>query len=110
MTEEQKALIVAQIETAEVSPRSIEVVPEQMKVPGADGTMFVCYGKDAHDRKVWVATFVDSDEAMGWVHGNKMFGRPVTGAVMAGEVKKEPEGPKLVDESGAAISDAPKPN
>jgi hypothetical protein len=102
--EQPKTVIVGQIETADVSPRSIEVVPEQMRVPGADGTMFVCYGKDKDERKVWCATFVDSDEAMGWVHGNKMFGRPVTGAVMAGQVKKEPEGPKLigVDDAGPA--------
>jgi hypothetical protein len=105
MAEETKVLIVAQVETADVSPRSIEVVPEQMKVPGADGAMFVCYGKDAHERKVWVATFVDADEAMGWVQGNKMFGRPVTGAVIAGQVKKEPERPKL-----EIVDDAPKPN
>lgn len=107
MADETKVLIVAQIETAEVSPRTIEVIPEHMKVPGADGAMFVCYGRDKDDRKVWVATFVDAEEAQSWVHGNKMFGGPVTGAVMAGQVKQEPEGPKLeVVESGTRNSDS----
>lgn len=74
---------VAQVETITVLPRTLEIKPEQMKLPGADATMFVVYGKDVADRKVWCATFIDEDEAGAWVHGSKTFGRPVRGAVMA---------------------------
>lgn len=79
---------VAHVEVIGVLPRTLEVVAEQMKIPGADATMYVVYGKDVSDRKVWCATFFDSDEAMAWVHGSRIFGRPVNGAVMAGQDKK----------------------
>jgi hypothetical protein len=103
MIEEPKALIVAQVETISVLPRTMVIKPEQMKVQGADSTMHVVYGEDINDRKVWLATFIDQEEAMGWVQASKMFGRPVTGAVLAGEVKKEPS--LVVVEKGGRMSD-----
>lgn len=77
---------VKQIEYIAVLPRTIEIKAETMRL-GADveSTMFVVYGRDPADRKVWLATFIDEDEASAWVHGSKVFGRPVKGAVLAGQ-------------------------
>jgi hypothetical protein len=73
------------VETISVLPRTLEIKAEQMKVGTINAQMFVVYGRDPADRKVWVATFIDQDEASAWVHGSKTFGRPVLGAVMAGQ-------------------------
>jgi hypothetical protein len=99
MSEKDKTVFVSvkQVETVTVLPRTLEIKPEQMKLPGADATMFVIYGQDAADRKVWIGTFIDEDEAGAWVQGSKIFGRPVRGAVMAGQEVKA--------EQGAAMSD-----
>lgn len=93
-------------------PRTLEIVPEQMKLPGADATIYPVYGKDINDRKVWLATFCDQDEAVVWIQCCKTFGRPVTGYVMAGQVKKEAsaglvtaDGEVLKAEKGAEMSD-----
>jgi hypothetical protein len=93
--------VVAQVETVAVLPRTLEIVPEQMKLPGADATMFVVYGKDPADRKVWCATFIDDEEAQAWVHGSKTFGRPVRGAVMAGQEVKSEKGAEMSDDATA---------
>ena len=97
-----------------VSPRTLVVTPEQMKLPGADATAFVVYGKDPADRKVWVATFVDEQEAEAWVQGSKTFGRPVTGAVMAGQDVKSEKGGEMSDGAVAIGNEDPglagKPN
>lgn len=99
--------LVAHVETKSVLPRTLEVVGESMKMANADATMYVVYGRDEHDRKVWAATFFDSDEAMAWVHASRTFGRSVTGAVLAGQEKATPklvgvDGGKTRDEGGAA--------
>lgn len=75
------------LDIVHVSPRTLIVVPERMAQlgPDTDATMHVVYGKDPADRKIWVATFVDEQEAQAWVQGSKTFGRPVSGAVMAGQ-------------------------
>lgn len=74
------------VETIAVLPRTLTIKPETMKMgPDVDSTMFVVYGSDAADRRVWIATFIDQQEAEAWVHGSKVFGRPVTGAVLAGQ-------------------------
>jgi hypothetical protein len=79
---------VRQVETISVLPRTIEIVPEQMKLPeGIGATMHVVYGYDPAQRKVWLATFIDDEEAQAWVQGSKTFGRPVRGAVVAGQDK-----------------------
>jgi hypothetical protein len=103
MTDEQVTLITARVEDISVLPRTLEIIAKDMNVRGADATMYEIYGKDLNERKVWCATFADGDEAVVWIQSCKMFGRPVTGYVMAGEVKKEPEGPKLVDTGGVEL-------
>jgi hypothetical protein len=76
---------VKSVETISVLPRTLTIAPEQMKLTGVDATMFVVYGKDPADRKIWVATFIDEQEAESWVQASKVFGRPVMGAVLAGQ-------------------------
>lgn len=73
------------VETISVLPRTLEVVREQMKVGAVNAYMFVVYGRDPADRKVWCATFIDEQESEAWTHGSRTFGRPVLGAVMAGQ-------------------------
>lgn len=88
MAEKDKTVFVSvkQVEMISVLPRTLTIKPETMKLgPDVDSTMFVIYGLDVADRKVWVATFIDEQEAEAWVHGSKVFGRPVTGAVLAGQ-------------------------
>jgi len=73
----------AEVETAQVLPKTLQAETQVMPMGGATIPMFAVYGKDDSDRRVWVATFVDSDEAMAWVQASKVFGRAVTGAVIA---------------------------
>jgi hypothetical protein len=101
--EKTKVEIKAQVEMIAVLPRTLESVPEVLKMGAADCTLFPVYGKDANQRKVWVATFVDMDEASGWMQACKTFGRPVIGAVMAGETKSESDGSELETFNAMAI-------
>lgn len=110
-TEYKKELMV---ETISVLPRTLEIVPEQMKVPGADCTIYPVYGKDLSDRKVWCATFVDEQEAEGWIMASKTFGRPVTGAVMAGQGDavvggEAQKGGEMSDDAMAVGNDSSEP-
>jgi hypothetical protein len=98
-TEWKKELMV---ETISVLPRTLEIKEEAMKVGTVNAFMFVVYGKDPADRKVWCATFIDTQEAEAWVHGSKTFGRPVLGAVMAGQGDAVVGGEA---QKGAAMSD-----
>lgn len=78
--------VVKTVEMIAVLPRTMEIKPEIMRLGvDVDATMFVVYGFDPAKRKVWLATFIDIQEAEAWVHGSKVFGRPVTGAVLAGQ-------------------------
>jgi hypothetical protein len=54
--------------------------------------MYAVYGRDDSERRVWCATFVDSDEAMAWVQASKVFGRAVRGAVIAQQEKSDGTG------------------
>jgi len=76
------------VETISVLPRTLEIKQEAMKVGTVNAFMFVVYGYDPATRKVWCATFIDEQEAEAWVHGSRTFGRPVLGAVMAGQEEK----------------------
>ena len=76
------------VETISVLPRTLVISEEKMKVGDVNSQMYVVYGHDPATRKVWCATFIDEQEAEAWVHGSKTFGRPVLGAVMAGQESK----------------------
>lgn len=85
------------VETIHVMPRTLEIATENMKAGTVNTEIYVVYGKDPEDRKVWVATFVDVDEAQCFVQSSKTFGRPVIGAVMAGQEVKAEKGAEMSD-------------
>jgi len=73
----------AEVETANVLPKTLVAETQLMPMNGATVPMYAVYGKTDDDRRVWCATFVDSDEAMAWVQASRVFGRAVRGAVIA---------------------------
>lgn len=108
--EKTEYVSVKQVETIAVLPRTLVIKPEHMKLGAdVDATMFVVYGADAADRKIWLATFIDEQEAEAWVHGSKVFGRPVTGAVLAGQGNVV-QGGEMSDEATAAADESTKLN
>jgi len=94
----------SEVETSLALPKTLQAQTELMPLAGSKVPMYAVYGRDSDDRKIWCATFIDSDEAMAWVQASKIFGRAVRGAVLAQQ-------PGVVDgtgtDSGAA---AEKPN
>jgi hypothetical protein len=96
------------VETISILPRTLEISPESMRVPGADTMIYPVYGRDINDRRVWCATFVDADEAQVWIQCSKTFGRPVVGAVMAGQQKAE-KGAELSDDAVAIGNESSGP-
>ena len=81
--EKTKYELKAQVETALVLPKTLQAQTELMPFAGATVPMYAVYGKTDDDRRVWCATFLDSDEAMSWVLASKVFGRAVKCAVIA---------------------------
>jgi hypothetical protein len=73
----------AEVETAFVLPKTLQAQTELMPFAGTTVPMYAVYGKTDDDRKVWVATFLDDEEASAWVQASKVFGRAVKGAVIA---------------------------
>lgn len=102
--------VVAKVETISVLPRTLEIIAEMMKVPGAEHEIYPVYGRDLNDRKVWCATFVDPDEAQVWIQSSKMFGRPVIGAVMAGQDVKPEKGAEMSDDAVAIGDNSSEPS
>jgi hypothetical protein len=82
-----RSVIKAEVETAMVLPKTLQAQTEMMPFAGATVAMYAVYGKTDDDRRVWCATFLDSDEAMAWVQASKVFGRAVTGAVIAKQLE-----------------------
>jgi hypothetical protein len=78
-----KSVIKAEVETAAVLPKTLQVQTEVMPFAGAKVPMYAVYGRTDDDKRVWCATFLDSDEALSWAMASKTFGRPVTGAVLS---------------------------
>lgn len=94
----------AEVETAFAIPKTLQAQTEMMPFSGATIAMYAVYGRDDKERKVWCATFIDSDEAMAWVMSSKTFGRPVMGAVIAKQ-------PGVTDGTGTDSGEpADKPN
>jgi hypothetical protein len=73
----------AEVETALVLPKTLQVQTEMMQFAGTKIAMFAAYGYTDEHSKVWCATFLDDEEATAWVHASKVFGRAVKGAVIA---------------------------
>jgi len=70
-----------------VLPKTLQAETQMMPMQGATIAMFAVYGRTDDDRKVWVATFLDDEEAMAWVQASKVFGRAVKGAVIAKQLE-----------------------
>jgi hypothetical protein len=92
--EKTKYVAKAEVETARVLPKTLQAETQIMPMGGATVPMYVVYGRDDSDRKIWCCTFVDSDEAMAWVQASKLFGRAVRGAVIADQKPGEADGPR----------------
>jgi hypothetical protein len=73
----------AEVEKAFVMPKTLQAETQLMPIGGATTPMYAVYGRTDDGRRVWCATFIDSDEAMAWVQASRVFGRAVFGAVMA---------------------------
>ena len=78
-----KYVMKAEVETSAVLPKTLQAETQVMPIGGATIPMYAVYGRTDDARRVWVATFVDSDEAMAWVQASRVFGRAVWGAVIA---------------------------
>ncbi len=81
--EKTKYVSKAEVETSFAMPKTLQAETQMTKMGDADVAMFPVYGRDMTDRRVWVATFIDRDEATAWIQASKVFGRPVNGAVIA---------------------------
>jgi hypothetical protein len=95
--EKTKFVAKAEVETALILPKTLQIQTELMPFGGASISMYAVYGRTDDDRKVWTATFVDSDEALAWIQASKVFGRAVRGAVIADQK------PKQESDDGAGI-------
>jgi hypothetical protein len=73
----------AEVEKAFVMPKTLQAETQLMPIGGATIPMYAVYGLTDDGRRVWCATFIDSDEAMAWVQASRVFGRAVFGAVIA---------------------------
>lgn len=89
--EKTKYELKAEVETANVPPKTLQAETQLMPMGGAQIPMYAVYGRTDDDRKVWCCTFVDSDEAMAWVQASRVFGRAVRGAVIADQKPKQEE-------------------
>jgi hypothetical protein len=78
-----KSVIKAEVEKAFAMPKTLQAETHMMPIGGATTPMYAVYGRTDGARRVWCATFIDSDEAMAWVQASKVFGRAVLGAVIA---------------------------
>jgi hypothetical protein len=89
--EKTKYELKAEVETANVLPKTLQAETQIMPMNGATVPMYPVYGRtdDESERRVWCATFVDSDEAMAWIQASKVFGRAVRGAVIADQKPAE---------------------
>jgi hypothetical protein len=80
-----------EVETTQVLPKTLQAETQLMPMAGTTIPMYAVYGRDDSERRVWCATFVDSDEAMAWVQASKVFGRAVRGAVIAQQQQQPTE-------------------
>jgi hypothetical protein len=78
MSEKDKTVFKAQLATENVQPRTLTIKPLKFQQGDVEATFHGVYG--GADANVWVATFLDSDEAQAWIQASTVFGRPVLGA------------------------------
>ena len=95
----------AEVEMSFALPKTLQAETQLMPMGGATVPMYAVYGRDMTDRRIWCATFVDSDEALAWVQANKVFGRAVKGAVIAEQKPAEADEQSRRDAKIAQIRD-----
>jgi hypothetical protein len=95
-----KSVIKAEVETSFALPKTLQAETQMTPMGGASVAMYPIYGRDMTERRVWVATFLDRDEATAWIQASKVFGRPVNGAVMVNQEKSDAETAVAEDASG----------
>lgn len=113
--EKTKYTVELRVETISVLPRTLVVEKEKMPVGTINTEIFAVYGHDPATRKVWVATFIDEQEAEVFVMSSKTFGRPVLGAVLGGQEGKlatteAQKGAEMSDDAVEAPTDATRPS
>src|SRR6266850_3773177 len=79
----------AEVEMSFALPKTLQAETQLMPMGGATVPMYAVYGRDMTERRIWCATFVDSDEALAWVQASKVFGRAVKGAVISNQEKDD---------------------
>lgn len=105
--EKTKYELKAEVETSMALPKTLQAETQLTPMGGAMVPMYPVYGRDMNDRRVWVATFIDRDEATAWIQASKVFGRPVNGAVIADQKPTEAANDGTGTDSGEP---AQKPN
>ena len=87
--EKTKYELKAEVETSMTLPKTLQAETQMTKMGEAEVAMFPVYGRDMAERRIWVATFLDRNEAQAWIHASKAFGRAVIGAVIADQKPAE---------------------
>lgn len=105
--EKTKYELKAEVETSFALPKTLQTETQMMPFGGATIAMFPIYGRDMTDRKIWCATFIDSDEAMAWVQASRVYGRAVKGAVIANQEKTDGEAAVAEDATGSTVGGEP---
>ncbi len=94
-TDFTKPEVTVQAATVPVMPRTLMIRPMEYKHPAGVSVFFAgVFGNDADSKEagdVWVATFVDRDEAESFILASKTVGQMIMGMRLAQELKK-PEG------------------
>jgi hypothetical protein len=98
----------AEVEMSFALPKTLQTETQMMPMGGAMAPMYVVYGRDMTDRKIWCATFVDMEEAQAWVQASKVFGRAVKGAVISNQ-EKDDGAANEVDKNSAGSASSGEP-
>ncbi len=75
-----------------VMPKTLVVKTMKYQQGAAEHDLSAVYG--GKQENVWVATFVDNDEAQAFILGSNHFGQPVKGIVVANAASQAVPNPK----------------
>jgi hypothetical protein len=91
--EKTKYVQQAEVEMSFALPKTLQTEAQLMPMGDAKVPMYAVYGRDMTERRIWCATFIDSDEATAWVQASKVFGRAVKGAVIKDQKQETTDAP-----------------
>ena len=103
--EKTKYELKAEVETSMALPKTLQAETSMLPMGGAIVPMYPVYGRDMTERRVWVATFLDRDEASALIQASKVFGRHVNGAVIADQ---KPATQESTDGAGTDSGESPQ--